>query len=417
MTQVLLVSHLLSIAGFTLGALLIANVLLQRRAPQSTLAWVLAIVLIPYVGVPLYLVFGGRKLRRKATRKGRLYGGEGPAPATTADGGIAAMLIASGAPPPRAGNAVELLSSGEEAYRAMIDLIGQARRTIHLSTLVLADDEVVGAIVSRLEEKARAGVEVRVLIDALFRFRAPRRLLRALRKAGGRVEWFMPVWHVPFRGHANLRLHRKMLLADDAAAVLGGMNVAREYMGPAPVPGRWLDLAARLEGPAVADIAEVFGADWSFASGETLATWSRPAPLGPSAVEVVASGPDAPTDLLYDAFLSSVFEARRRLWIATPYFVPDEALTRALAIAARPGVHVRLLVPARSNHLSADLAGASSLRQVAQAGVRVARFRKGMMHAKLIIVDESLGIVGSANFDMRSLFLDYEIALFLSRAE
>lgn len=413
----LLVSHGLSIVGLAMGAVLIANVLVQRRTPQSTLAWLLAIVLIPYVGVPLYLVFGGRKLKRDAALKTPLYGAGEPAALPAVDAGIAAMLTSSGAPPPRTGNGIHLLATGEDAYRTLIALIGEARRSIHLSTLILSGDEVGTEIVARLAEKARAGIEVRVLIDALFRFHTPRRLLRTLLEAGGRTAWFMPVWHLPFRGHANLRLHRKALVVDGASALIGGMNIAREYMGPVPLPGRWVDLAARVAGPAVADISAIFRADWRFASGELLETHAPTGPRGNSAVEVVGSGPDAPSDLLYDAFLASVFAARHRFWVATPYFVPDEALTRALVIAARRGVDVRVLVPARSNHLSADLAGASYLRQLAESGVRVARFRKGMLHAKLILVDESLAVLGSANFDMRSLFLDYEIALFLSHAE
>jgi cardiolipin synthase len=414
----LVLSHLLSVVGFAMGAVLIAHVLVERRAAQSTLAWLLAIVLIPYVGVPLYLVFGGRKLARKASQKLRLY--EPPAVGDTAqsrESGIARMLGASGAPPPRAGNRVEILGSGQEAYRALLALIDGARRSIQVSTLILADDEVGRAVLARLTAKAREGVEVRLLIDALFRFRASRRGLRVLRKAGGRFEWFMPVWHLPFRGHANLRLHRKLVLADDRAAILGGMNLAREYLGPTPYPGRWRDVSARVVGPAVADIAAVFRADWRFASGESLAAAPPPAPEGPATIQVVGSGPDVPSDLLYDAFLSSVFEARRRLWIATPYFVPDEALARALVLAARRGVDVRVLVPARSNHLTADLAGASYLRQLAEAGGRIACFTPGMMHAKIILVDDALGILGSANLDMRSLFLDYEIALFFSTRE
>lgn len=412
----LLLSHLLSIVGLVLGLVVIAHVLAERRAPQSTLAWVLAIVLIPYLGVPLYLVFGGRKLKRDAGRKEQLYEG-GARRALPAASGVAAMLTASGAPAPRPGNRVQLLPSGEEAYRATLDLIDGARRTIRLSTLILANDEVGQAIVSRLIAKAQAGIEVRLLIDALFRFRAPRRLLASLRKAGARVAWFMPVWHLPFRGHANLRLHRKVLLADGVTAVLGGMNLAREYMGPTPLEGRWRDLGIRVEGPAVADVEEVFRADWRFAAGESLAASPQPAPAGSSVIQVVGSGPDAPTDLLYDAFLSSVFEARRRLWIATPYFVPDDALTRALVLAVKRGVDVCVLLPERSNHLSADLAGATYLRQLADAGARVARFRGGMMHAKVLISDDAVGVIGSANFDMRSLLLDYEIALLLSSRE
>jgi cardiolipin synthase len=283
--------------------------------------------------------------------------------------------------------------------------------------LILGNDEVGDAILDVLEAKARAGIEVRVLLDSLYKWRANRRRLRALEAAGGRFAWFMPVWHVPFlsRVRANLRLHRKIIVVDGAAAIVGGMNLAREYMGPTPLEGRWRDLSARLVGTAVADLDAVFRSDWRFAAGEDLA----PAPAdhawrGEATIQVVGSGPDVPNDLIYDAFLTSVFEARRRLWIATPYFVPDEALARALVLAVRRGVEVRVLVPAKSNHASADFAGASYLREVAAAGAKIMRFTPSMLHAKAVLVDEALAVIGSANLDMRSLFLNYEIALFQS---
>jgi cardiolipin synthase len=212
-----------------------------------------------------------------------------------------------------------------------------------------------------------------------------------------------------------LRLHRKIIVVDGAVAIVGGMNLAREYMGPTPDAARWRDLSARVRGPIVADIAAVFRADWAFAAREALATPADSKPSGSDAViQVVGSGPDVAGDLLYDAFLSAVFSARRRLWIATPYFVPDEALTRALVLAIRRGVDVRMVVPARSNHRSADYAGATYLRAVADAGGRICCFGPTMMHAKAVLVDDALAVIGSANLDMRSLFFNYEIALFCS---
>jgi cardiolipin synthase len=404
--------HLLSIVGFVLGAVLIANVLVERRPSGSAFAWVLAIVLIPYVGVPLYIVFGGRKLKQRAARKQQLY-----APPAGHDGQgatITRMLCASGAPLPLSGNRVDFLPTGESAYASMVELLESARRTIHISTLILADDEVGRAVLQLLEKKAREGVQVRLLLDALFGFRASSSRLAAFRRAGGKVAWFMPVWHLPFRGHANLRLHRKIVVTDGQQAILGGMNIAREYMGPVPIEGRWRDISARVTGPAVEEIDAVFRADWKFASGETLEGAPVPPPAGEAGIQVVGSGPDVASDLIYDAFISGVFEAQRRLWIATPYFVPDEALARAMVLAVRRGVDVHIMVPARSNHLTADLAGASYLRFILENGGRISCYQPGMMHGKVVLVDDTMGVLGSANLDMRSLFLDYEIALFFS---
>ncbi len=409
----LLLSHLLSWVGFAMALLLMASVLVQRRAPGTTFAWLLAIVLIPYIGVPLYLVFGGRKLRGNA--KVHLYRrGEVPRGDT-----FASMLCTSGAPPPREGNRFELYTTGEAAFAAIIAALESASRTIHVSTLILGADEVGDAVLEVLGRKAKQGVEVRVLLDSLFKRRASRRHLAELVRAGGKLAWFMPVWHLPFRRRlrANLRLHRKIILIDGQVAIVGGMNLAYEYMGATPTPKRWRDLSARVIGPAVDDIAAVFRADWEFAAGETLEAGSVQQGAGDATLQVVGSGPDVADDLIYDAFLTAVFSARQRLWIATPYFVPDDALSRALMLAVRRGVDVRIVVPAHSNHRTADLAGASYLRAIAEVGGKVCCFTPSMLHAKAVLVDDNLCSIGSANLDMRSLFLNYEIAVFSSSRE
>ena len=406
----LLVTHLSSILGFAMAVIVIAVIVVQRRAPGTTFAWLLAIVLIPYVGVPLYLIFGGRKLMSREAKQ-RLYV---PAPELEKDDSFGGMLCASGAPPPRAGNSFELYTTGEAAFAAIIDALEVAEKSIRISTLILGADEVGDAILAVLEKKAKAGVEVCVLLDSLFKRRAGRKELVELERSGGRFAWFMPVWHLPFRRQlrANLRLHRKIIVVDGKTAIVGGMNLAHVYMGPTPVPERWRDLSARVRGPAVADIDGVFRADWKFAAHAELAAPEPSAPAGDARLQTVGSGPDVADDLIYDAFLTAVFAARRRLWIATPYFVPDEALLRALVLACRRGVDVRVVVPATSNHRTADYAGASYLRAVAAAGGRVCCFAPTMLHAKAILVDDAIAAMGSANLDMRSLFLNYEIAMF-----
>ncbi|HEX2671257.1 MAG TPA: phospholipase D-like domain-containing protein, partial [Polyangiaceae bacterium] len=210
----------------------------------------------------------------------------------------------------------------------------------------------------------------------------------------------------------NLRNHRKIAVFDGERAIVGGMNLGHEYLGPSPDPERWRDLSLLVSGEAVADLDAVFRADWEFACGERLPAPARLAG-GEIPVRVVTSGPDVANDPIYDADLSAIFRAEHRIWIATPYFVPDEALLRALMIAVRRGVEVRVLAPERSNHPLSDFAAGSCLRDLSAAGVIIQRFHK-MLHAKALLVDDSLCVVGSANFDMRSLFLNYEIALFFS---
>jgi cardiolipin synthase len=412
-------AHLLSLVGFIMAILLLARAGEQRRPTGSVVAWLFAILLVPYIGVPLYLVFGGRKLRRRVVSAARTR-----AAPELGVGRLAIMLSASGAAPPTRGNELALLTNGEIAFARIVELIQGARATIHISTLIFANDEVGQSLAAMLADKARGGVEVRLLVDALFEFRSSRTLVDRLRGAGVKVAWFMPLWSFSPRRRINLRLHRKAVVVDEERAIVGGMNLAREYMGPTPLPGRWRDLSILVRGPAVRDIETIFANDWLFATEENLSrTPARESdgvgpseaadPAGP-VVQVVGSGPDVDSDRIYDAVLSGTFEAKRRLWVATPYFVPDEALLRALVLAVRRGVDVRVVVPRRSNHLTADLAGASFLRELSREGGKVHCYVPEMLHAKIVLIDDDLAILGSANMDMRSLFLNYEIALVIT---
>lgn len=421
----LVFSHLLSIVGFVMATVLLSRSFQQRRAAGSTLAWLFAMVLVPYVAVPLYVIFGARKVKPSRSA-GTVMAAPEPLDTwpDTPTARLARMLGASGGMVSTSGNSVELLGDGETAFTALTAAIRSATRSVHISTLVFSGDEVGEAVAALLQERARAGVDVRVLIDGLFKFRTKRKQIAGLRKAGAKVAWFMRLWTLPTRGSVNLRLHRKAVLIDDRLAIIGGMNIAREYMGPTPLADRWRDLSLSVTGPAVGDIACLFRADWQFASGEEL---PLPPPHGAAkedqtlpgraSIQVVGSGPDSDNDLIYDAFLSAIFDARRRIWIATPYFVPDEAIAHALLLALRRGVGVEILVPLRSNHLTADLAGAAYLRELRDAGAVVRCYAPGMMHAKILLVDDEVGILGSANMDRRSFFLDYEIALIIARRE
>ncbi|HEY5372357.1 MAG TPA: phospholipase D-like domain-containing protein [Polyangiaceae bacterium] len=394
-----LTHHVVSIASNLLVLVLVASLLRQRRRPVgNAIAWLLAIILIPYVGIPLYLSFGGRKLKQRVQKKRPLD----PQGGSTALEARARSTLQS----------VLWLDDGVLAYQTFLEQIRGAQHSIRIVTFVIVDDDTGRPLVDALIERARAGLEVRLLIDDLLRFHAPHAKLRELVAAGARVERFMPLVHLPFLGHNNLRNHRKIALFDGRDAIVGGMNFGQEYMGRAPAPERWRDLSLLIRGEAVSELDTVFRADWEFASGEIL---SAPAQLEPGGVpvRVVPSGPDSASDPIYDADLTAIFRAERRIWIATPYFVPDDALLRALVIAVRRGVDVRVLTPAHSNHLLSDLASASCLRDLSAAGVTIHLFDK-MLHAKTLLVDDSLCVVGSANFDMRSLFLNYEIALFFS---
>jgi cardiolipin synthase len=262
-------------------------------------------------------------------------------------------------------------------------------------------------LVAKLCARAEAGVEVVVLVDGLLA-RPARRSLRQLRAAGARTAIFLPLVKLPLRGRTNLRNHRKLTLVDGELAILGGRNLAGEYLGPTPSADRWRDLSFEIRGPAVARVDEVFRADWKYATGGALEPIATPPPAGELAINIVPSGPDAPSDPVYEALLHVCFTAEKRLWIVTPYFAPDQALERGLELAVRRGVDVRVLVPERSNHALADVVTRGFLASIGRRGVVTLRYVPGMVHAKLVLADD-LAIAGSANFDMRSLFLDFEL--------
>jgi cardiolipin synthase len=232
----------------------------------------------------------------------------------------------------------------------------------------------------------------------------------------------MPVMPFSSRVSANLRNHRKIAVFDHSTAIIGGHNLARDYMGPHHDKKRFHDFGALIHGPAAALLNDVFIADWCFATRQSPGILrgdipgSVVTPHGGTELQVVASGPDVPGDPLYEGIVSMVQEAKQNLWIVTPYFIPDEVLLRSLIVKARSGVAVTLIIPARSNHPLTDFARRYYVRELHRAGGRVWLFKAGMLHSKAVIVDDRVGLLGSANFDLRSLFVNFEIGVVVHTA-
>jgi cardiolipin synthase len=417
---------LFSIAGFLLAFFLVARLMSEKRAPANTFAWLLVIVLLPYVGVPLFLLFGGRKLRRLAERKSRLLPKlpDGAVrPSIFASAPVAHTVMASGAAAPVAGNAVELLTNGEAAFASLEKHIRAAKHSIHITTFILGNDDTGRRIVRLLVERAKAGIKVRLLLDSVGCMFVSRRFVLPIKKAGGEVVWFMPVLPFTSRGSANLRNHRKIAIFDHCSAIIGGHNLARDYMGPTALRKRFADFGAVVHGPAAALLNEVFIADWCFASRQSadalhaeIDPESVLRPRGDAELQVVASGPDVPGDPLYEGILAMIQEAKQSLWIVTPYFLPDEVLLRSLMVKAHAGCAITLIVPARSNHPVTDLARRHYVRELRRAGVKAWLYTPGMMHSKAMIVDDRIALFGSANFDPRSLFVNFEVGVVVHSA-
>lgn len=431
----------------------------QRRHPYAAIAWVLGIAAFPYLGLPLFLVFGTRKIVRPATRREPVSAGPWTA---LAPAWSTRLLAALGAAEARPQALVRFHDDGPRALQEVRALIASAHHTLDICTYVLSDDRTGATLARDLAERARAGVRVRLLVDGIGSVRGGRSHDAVLQAAGVEVLRFMPALHRPRSGRTNLRNHRKLVVADGLRLWAGGRNLADEYFigqgGEAP----WVDLSFTAHGALATQAMALFEGDWRLAAGrvrqprtsyaerarrydlllrnraigedDRLALQSTAAqaeqdaaaqalPAGFSIARAISlaqwvpSGPDFHEDILHALLVSAAFHAEQRLLLVTPYFVPDEALSEALLLAAKRGVRVTLVLPARSNHRLADWARGRAVRLLADNGVDV-RLVPGMLHAKAVVMDDTLALCGSANLDGRSLFINYEaMAAFYGRAE
>ena len=391
----------------------------QRRHPSAALAWVLTITLLPYVGLPLYLVLGNRKFVRPARRLQ-----QGP-PALYAindrvQGSAMATLAGMGLAPPACSKQVRFHADGQAAWDELAALIKSAETHLDICTFVLGNDALGHRVARLLEERAAAGVRVRLLLDAVGSWRTSSAQVRSLRAAGVQVHWYMPLLRNPLRGRVNLRNHRKLAIADGQRLWSGGRNLAAEYFTGAPHTRPWKDLSFTLEGPLATQARALFRSHWHHSHGPNVvrnevSTASTLEPAQPASspapqhlAQLVPSGPDQAADTFYNLLLTTLFRAEKRVLVVTPYFVPDDSLLTALCLAARRGVQVELVMPARSNHRLADIARARALRDLVAAGGHV-RLADAMVHAKVVVVDDALALCGSLNLDSRSLFLNFEL--------
>ena len=414
------VEHYLTLHGLVvvIGLLVYvvtSHLLEQRRHPTAAIAWVLFIVLIPYAALPIFLAFGSRKQARPRTARGHHV-----APQDGGGSWVLQTLHALGQPAPAAYRELNIHADGSQALRSLWQHLDAARESIDICTFILGRGPVGERVLEVLCAKARAGVRVRLLLDGMGSLMAGRPDLKPLQRAGAGVVLFVPPLHSPLKGRTNLRNHRKMLIVDASLETRrlwsGGRNLAAEYFEGTPGHAPWHDLSFDLGGPLVRQASALFERDWAFASTERAPEEMPPedtqdgndAPA--HGAQLVASGPDQVDDTVYALLLSAAYQARRRIALVTPYFVPDAALVMALSLAARRGVAVDVLMPARSNHRLSDIARGRAVRALAQAGVRI-WLAPQMLHAKLAVVDEQLALAGSANLDSRSLFLNYELMM------
>ncbi len=391
----------------------------DRRAPASTLAWIVVLAFLPLLGVPIYFLIGPRRLRRKRVRyqglKETLAASMSvtKAEAEMPDDMARQVRLATRldeAPLSTAGTLV-LYRSGSEAFTAIERTIAEARHHVHLEFYIWSDDATGRRVRDLLVERARAGVEVRVLVDGVGTG-LRKAFFRPLLAAGGEFARFNPP-RIGLRSRLlNFRTHRKIVVTDGRTGFLGGMNVCDAQTIGASGERPWRDTQLRLEGQAVRWLQRAFFENWQFAANQPLKLspeYFPELPRGEHLLQIVRSGPDRTDFPILEFLFSAIAGADERIWITCAYLVPDEAILTAIRSAAHRGVDVRLLVPIRGDSRLVAAAVRSYYDDWLACGARVFEYRPAMLHAKSMVVDHELAVVGSANFDNRSFRLNFEI--------
>ncbi len=419
-----------SLVYYSLVAGAIVHILRRPREPRAMLAWVLALLLLPGLGLFLFAAIGQLKIDRTRRKRHRRRAGLARmlpprnraehSPQLPADNpGLANLVhIATrlSREPPTSGNDVTIFHDGEAFFLALRLAIQSARSHIHMEYYIFQPDETGRAISEAMMERARAGVRCRLLLDAIGSWRLPGSCVREMQSAGVQVEFFHPV--LPWRGrwHVNFRNHRKLVVIDGETGFTGSQNIGDEYRGRLARLGPWHDVNLAIRGPAVRELQELFVEDWHFTTAETI----DPAPLfpdpvtcGPNRVHIIPTGPDLRADVMHHLLFAAIAAAKHSIAIATPYFVPDSAMILALQSAGYRGVHVRLLIPSRTDHRLVLCAGRSYYPELDSAGVEILEYDIGMLHSKVVVVDESWAFAGSANMDARSFRINFELTTIL----
>ncbi|MDX1376698.1 MAG: cardiolipin synthase [Burkholderiales bacterium] len=403
---------------------------MTARTSQGAVAWAIALVTFPWITLPLYAVFGGRKFRgyRLARRSGdadiralarRIEGKFAPVlrPELSEHVLPFAALERLALMPFVGGNDARLLIDGEATFAAILEAIAQARDYVLLEFYIVNDDGIGRALHAALTDCCARGVRVLFIYDSIGSYSLPTSYVESLRDAGARVEPFISSRNPLRRLQLNFRNHRKIVVVDGRIAYVGGHNVGDEYLGRAPELSPWRDTQVEVRGPAAGAVQLAFLEDWNWAAGEIPELHWRAEAIEPRDLPalVVPSGPADELDTCSLFFTHVIGAARRRLWISSPYFVPDEPVLAALQLAALRGVDVRILLPGRPDHRSVYLAGISFLDEMEGAGVRLFRYRRGFLHQKVTLCDD-VGIVSTANLDNRSFRLNFEISLLVADA-
>ncbi|MBN1345223.1 MAG: cardiolipin synthase [Phycisphaerae bacterium] len=425
---------ILSFGYYAVAVVTTLLILRRPRKPQAMLAWILAVLLLPGVGLLLFVMMSeprrGWHQRRRRRKRKKLrassalksdardeYLATSSAPQDHV--GVARLMNLArrlGAYPPTPGNDVIIYHDAEKTFLAIQMAIEAAQSHIHLEYYILQADDTGRAVRDLLIDRAKQGVRCRVLLDYVGCWRLSRRFIKPMRAAGVQVAFALPV--IPWRGRwrVNYRNHRKIAIIDGRIGFTGSQNIGDEYLGRLKKFGPWRDTHLKIVGPAVQDLQEVFIEDWHYTTKELLAGddyYPSSTAAGEHVAQIVPSGPDQVANVMHQLLFAAVAAAGSSISVITPYFSPDEAMILALASASYRGVRVRLIVPSCGDHRVVLWAGRSYYEELTRSGVEIYEHDGAMLHSKVMIVDQAWAMVGSANMDERSFRINFELTTLL----
>lgn len=410
---------------YAVGILHVLHALMHVRTSQGTIAWVISLVTVPFIAIPLYWLLGrtrfagyvgGRREKDQrlsdlaASMHERLLELEVEIPEDDAFERAARLL---GGLPFTRGNRLDPLINGEETFARIFQAIAGAQDYLCINFFIVKNDTLGLRFQQALIERAQAGVRVYFLFDEIGSHKLPRHYLRELREAGVECLSFGINRYWWSRLQLNFRNHRKIVISDGKVAFIGGLNVGDEYLGRDQRFGAWRDTHLEMRGPVVQAVQMVFLEDWFWAANRVPElNWNTAPEETDQVAAIIPTGPSDPADSWQLIVAEAANSARERLWIASPYFVPDEGVLTALQAAAIRGVDVRILIPERPDHLMVWLSAFSYYEQSIPYGIRIFRYHRGFLHQKVMLIDSRLAAVGTANLDNRSFRLNFEITAF-----
>lgn len=421
-----------NIFSVILGSLVLFTcivIIMEKRDPGTTLAWLLILIFLPLLGFFVYLLLGRQFHKRRLTvKKQKISHYLCPFNAPADEGSLQQLAETAEAKerliqlicnsteyPITLNNEVTVLTDGRQIFPAIIEALQSATKYIYLETYILRNDEIGSKISQLLIDKAQKGVTVRVIFDGIGSRSLGKNYLRKMRAAGIRIEPFLPVRVPFFHNRINYRNHRKILIIDGTVSFVGGINIGDEYLGRDPNIGYWRDTHLRIAGDTIHYLQNIFIQDWFFVTKEQLPTGSPPSvtsgsqPPGNKPVQIAASGPDTHWESIMQVYYYAIATAQKSIYLTSPYFVPNESILTALKTAALSGVDIKVLLPANPDYRIVFYAAMSYLEELMEAGIEIYFYQNGFMHAKILIIDGLVSSVGSANMDRRSFSLNFEV--------